>query len=31
MSELEINENDIVTADPSTDAIASIANGSLVS
>ena len=30
MSELEINENDIVTADPSTDAIANIANGSLV-
>ena len=30
MSELEINENDIVTADPSTDAIANIASGSLV-
>ena len=30
MSELEINENDIVTADPSTDAIANIASGSVV-
>jgi len=30
MSELEINENDIVTADPSPDAIANIASGSVV-
>jgi hypothetical protein len=30
MSELEINENDIVTADASTEAIANIASGSVV-